>query len=207
MGFCGWAQYKNLKNRIGTSLKNSLIDLALLTGQHDAGAYRKGITFRMKALKMIKQSAHVLPNVIVRSSYSGHSATIKTNAETARTEYRNNLLNSDFALVIKGDGNYSYRFYEALSLGRIPVLLDTDCVLPLEEKIDYDSFIIRIDYRDITALDQIIAKRYHKMSSEEFAEMQCNAREAFATSLRTDRFFDIAINTLLPERLSRISDR
>ena len=195
IGFCGWADYKNLKNYVGTILKNSLIEAGHLIGWRN-DARLKGITYRMKALKHLQKSTHIEPNFIIRSSYSGHASTIKTDAETARREYKENLLSSDYALVIKGDGNYSYRFYEALSLGRIPVLLDTECVLPLEDVIQYDEFILRIPYYDLYRIDEIVAQHYASISPQEFSVMQQKARHAFETYLRVDAFLAHAVQHL-----------
>lgn len=192
IGFCGWAGYKNLKNRIGTIVKNSLIEAPSILGiRNDARI--KGITYRMKALKHLQASALVRTNFIIRTSYSGHEATIKTDPAIARKEYVDTLLSSDYALVVKGDGNYSYRFYEALSLGRIPVLLDTDCVLPLEDVIDYDSFIVRVPYYDLYAIDRIVAAHYNSITTEEFTAMQQKAREVYEAYLSVDAFLAYAV--------------
>lgn len=45
------------------------------------------------------------------------------------------IQNADFILSVKGDGSFFCRFYEALSLGRIPFFIDTDCILPFENMI------------------------------------------------------------------------
>ena len=192
VGFCGWADYKNMKNRIATLLKNRLVTVGTFLGNRNLGARIKGITLRMRAIRRLQTSDLVATNFIVRGSYSGHSSTIGADAATLRKEYVENLLQSDYALVIKGDGNYSYRFYEALSLGRIPVLLDTDCVLPLEDVIDYDSFIVRVPYGKLPEIDRIIADHYAKTSDQDFAAMQRRAREAFEKYLRVDRFLKYA---------------
>jgi hypothetical protein len=197
IGFCGWADYKNLKNHIGTVVKNSLIEASSIVGIRRE-ARIKGITYRMKAIKHLQQSTVVEPNFIIRSSYSGHTSTIKTDPAQTRKEYIDNLLGSDYALIIKGDGNYSYRFYEALSLGRIPVLLDTECVLPLEDVIDYNQFILRVPYWDMYHLDAIVADHYSKISDQDFIAMQKKGREAFNTYLRVDSFLSYAITNSLP---------
>ena len=106
------------------------------------------------------------------------------------------MVNSDFVLCPKGDGNYSVRFYEALSLGRIPILIDTDMVLPLEETLDYSKFILRVDHADMHRLEDIVADFYEALSNEEFQAMQMEAREAFATHLRYDSFFNTALPIL-----------
>ena len=200
IGFCGWADYKNFKNHIGTVVKNSLIEASGIVGIH-RDARVKGITYRMKEIKHLKQSGVIEPNFIIRSSYSGHTSTIKTDPKQARREYIDNLLSSDYALIIKGDGNYSYRFYEALSLGRIPVLLDTECVLPLEDVINYDEFIVRVPYWDIYLLDRIVAEHYSRISGEDFVAMQKKAREVFEKYLRVDSFLSYAVNHSLPAKL------
>ena len=196
IGFCGWADYKNLKNHIGTVVKNSLIEASGIVGiRRDARV--KGITYRMKAIKHLEKSSRVDPNFIIRSSYSGHASTIKTDPKQTRKEYIDNLLSSDYALIIKGDGNYSYRFYEALSLGRIPVLLDTECVLPLEDRIDYSRFIVRVPHWDIYHLDAIVEDHYRSISNQDFVDMQKRAREAFEKYLRVDRFLRFAMENCL----------
>lgn len=199
IGFCGWADYKNLKNRIGTMVKNSLIEALGIVGiRRDARV--KGITYRMKAIGHLRQSHCIEPNFIIRSSYSGHASTIKTDPEQTRREYVDNMLNSDYALIVKGDGNYSYRLYEALSLGRVPVLLDTDCILPLENVIDYDKFVVRVPYWDVYHLDRIVAAHYDHISSQEFTDMQQRAREAYENYLRVDAYLRYVTTEILPAK-------
>lgn len=189
IGFCGWARYKNLKNRWATFVKNACINLGSITGHPHVRAHKKGLWYRIQLVERLKRSAIIDTNFAIRSSYSGHKETIRSDAEKARQEYRDTLINSDYALVVKGDGNYSYRFYEALSLGRIPVFLDTECVLPFEDMIDYDQFIVRISYKDLPRFDQIVADHYRSISNEEFVAMQRKAREAYVAYLRVPEFF------------------
>ena len=55
---------------------------------------------------------------------------------------------------MRGAGNFSYRFYEALSFGRIPILIDTDTLLPLQTKIEWSEHIIILD-NNINSISQI----------------------------------------------------
>ena len=193
VGFCGWARYKNVKNFLGTLTLNGLVRFGRFMGPEAILAHRKGLSFRKEAIAALRRSKDVDCNFLLRTSYSGHSKTIRMDAEAARREYRENLLGSDLALCVKGDGNYSYRFYEALSLGRIPLLIDTQCVLPLEDRIDYDSFILRVDYRDIGRLSEIVAEWWNRITPEEFAAMQKRAREAFEKHLSVRAFLGEAM--------------
>ena len=54
--------------------------------------------------------------------------------QIARKEYFDNISQNIFNFCYRGAGNFSYRFYETLMMGKIPVLVDTDCVFPIEIK-------------------------------------------------------------------------
>lgn len=74
----------------------------------------------------------------------------------AKREFYANLLNSTYSLCIRGNGNFSYRFYEALSFGKIPVLFETDCNLPFNKLIDWKKHIIQINDNNINELPKLI---------------------------------------------------
>ena len=158
---------------------------------------KKGLTFRMKALKTLINSSLVKTNIIIRSSYSGHKETIREDPVRSRRQYLGNMLNSDLALAIKGDGNYSYRFYEALSLGRVPILLDTDCVLPLENIIDYKEFVIFVNAEDVSRIDEVVAEKWGNISNDKFLSMQRRAREMFEKYLSTKSYLRYVADNVL----------
>lgn len=190
IGFCGWAEYRSMRNRIGTYALNALVDLRAL-GNPVLRSRRKGLSFRREAIAALQGRKTITTNFIIRSSYSGHSNTIQLDPEIARKEYRDNMLQSDLALCVKGDGNFSYRFYEALSLGRIPLLIDTDCVLPMADQIDYDAFILRIPFQDIAELPERVGEWWKGVSDEGFVAMQKKAREAYAKHLSVGAFLSV----------------
>ena len=197
IGFCGWGRYAGLKNTLATIAKNAIIDFRRIKPKNRSLAvYKKGLTFRMKAFRVLNKSKFAAANFILRDSYSGSSHTIRIDPDSGREEYIQNMLGSDFPLAVKGDGNYSYRFYEALSLGRIPLLIDTDCILPFEDKIDYSSFIVRVDYKDIPRIDKIVSEFYDGLNEQSFRDMQIRAREAFEGRLCTEAFLRGAIEQL-----------
>lgn len=90
---------------------------------------------------------------IIRQGY--YYSTSYVNATTKR-DYYSNIANSRFVLCIRGAGNFSYRFYEALNMGRIPILIDTDIELPFERIIDWSKFIIKIKEDQIDQLPNLI---------------------------------------------------
>jgi hypothetical protein len=64
--------------------------------------------------------------------------------EDSVSAFYKNISETLFTLCIRGWGNYSYRFCQTICMGRIPILIDTDCVLPFEEIFNYNNFIVRI---------------------------------------------------------------
>jgi len=80
---------------------------------------------------------------------------LQTKVEAKKVFYKNMLLCS-FALCMRGNGNFSYRFYEALSFGRIPVVIESNSTLPFQKLINWSNHIILIEERDIDNIDNII---------------------------------------------------
>ncbi|MEN9614145.1 MAG: hypothetical protein RLZZ347_452 [Candidatus Parcubacteria bacterium] len=174
VGFCGWAGFQTLGQRVRFVIKNTFLR---------SGFKKQGIYFRIKALASLRNTSFVDTNFLVRSSHFAHKKTRVGDPVLMRKEYIDNMLGSDFVLSPKGDGNYSVRFYEALSLGRIPLFIDTDTPLPFEKELRYDSFILRVDYRKIGELASLVSRFYAQMTDEQFVDMQKKAREAYEKSL------------------------
>lgn len=189
VGFCGWASYKSFSRMVVENVKLIPIYVKGKFINKNYYFHKRGLLFRIDAIKYLRNSSLILPNFILRKSYSGSEKTRNGSVEKVRLEYVKNILESDFSLAVKGDGNFSVRFYEILSLGRIPLFLDTNCVLPLEDMINYGEFMLKVDYKDIKNIDKIVSDFYSKTSNEDFISMQKKAREVFEKYLRIDSFF------------------
>lgn len=186
VGFTGWASV-SLKTRAKLWVKELPITLAEIVNA-ERGAEHKGILFRRQALAALEKNQRIHPNFTARASYSGHVKTMQGSPADIRREFVENLLGSDYALCVKGDANCSVRFYEALSLGRIPLFVDTACVLPIEDTLNYRDFCVFVDWRDVDRIGDILADFHAKLSPEQFETMQRKAREAFVGYLRPDAF-------------------
>lgn len=189
IGFCGWSQPRDYKNRIGTFIKNAIVEARALADSK-VRSELKGITLRARALHALRNDTRVICNVIERSSYSGHRHTIGLDPLRARREFIENMEGSDFVLCVKGDGNFSYRFYETLSMGRIPLLLDTHCCLPLEGIVDYGACVCRVPLPELRQIGAHARRWYDACSPDEFVEKQRKARAAFTDALSTPRFLE-----------------
>ena len=62
--------------------------------------------------------------------------------EELQNTFHDILHRNIFSFCPRGRGNYSFRFYETLRAGRIPVLVDSDQVFPCEDLIDWKDIVI-----------------------------------------------------------------
>lgn len=88
-------------------------------------------------------------------------------------EYNELLLKSKFTLAPSGTGPNSIRFWEALAVGSIPVLLADTLELP-ENKL-WDKAIIRVKESDIEKIDDIL----RKIPEDEIKERSKNCIELY----------------------------
>ncbi len=182
VGFAGWAEVSR-----NAKIKTFCFRLFSAMKPHYM-CHIPGVVFRKQSLAALASSSRITTNFLVRKSYSGHAKTLQGNPKTLRAEFIENIAASDYTLNIKGNGNYSQRFYETLSLRRVPLLLDTECVLPLESFIDYRECCLIVNYQDIDRIGEIVAEFHDSLSSDRFLQMQQRAREIFETYLRVDVF-------------------
>lgn len=79
--------------------------------------------------------------------------------------------NSKFVLCPRGYGRNSFRFYEVLKLGSIPIYVWDDIEwLPYKDVMDYDTFCISINIKDLYNLKNLLSSidcdKYNEMVSE-----------------------------------------
>lgn len=97
--------------------------------------------------------------------------------------------NSIFTLAPAGYGRWTYRFFQAIQWGSIPVLLSDDYVKPFEDTIPYDEFCITIPEKNIRNLDtqlraispqdirklqNALEKNQHHFTQTDFFRKLCN---------------------------------
>src|SRR5690606_31539385 len=114
---------------------------------------------RALMLKKLERSAYVATNFIYRQLYR---AGVKNNKDSHQTtmDFYNNLKDSDYVVCVRGAGNFSVRLYETLAMGRIPVFIDTDCALPLENSIDWKKHTVWIEYAERNRVAEKV-KEFH----------------------------------------------
>jgi hypothetical protein len=109
---------------------------------------------------------------------------------TLNIDWGNNRYNSEFyfenikknlyGLCVRGGGNFSFRLGEIFMMGRIPILIDSDCNLPFRECIPYEKNTIYItseNSNDFTKIIPIIEEYHESHTEEELIRIQMENRK------------------------------
>ncbi len=174
VGFVGKAGFDSVTSRFRYFLRNYVLH---------RGAKKEGMYFRRKALAVMKNDVRLSVRAIVRSTFGAHAKTVGIPIDESRLDYINNIKQSLFTLAPRGDGNYSLRFYETLSLGRIPVLIDTDMHLPLEDSVPYQDIVVRVPHEKLNGISDIVFEYWTSKTEEELVDLQKRAQEVFSSQL------------------------
>ena len=94
--------------------------------------------WRQPLLDYFGQSPQLETDFMVRDQFWGG----KPFDEDLIRDFWGNIRRNVFTIASRGAGNFSMRFYQALSVGRIPVLLDSAMELPLANRINWQEAII-----------------------------------------------------------------
>ncbi len=184
IGFCGHASRSIIK-----WAKENLKVLKVNASRAFHNPFRKdweslfpSAWHRSRLLKRLDQSAKVTTNFICREHYRAGATTGKLREETT-LEYYNNIQQSDYVLCLRGGGNFSVRLYETLMMGRIPVFINTDCLLPFEDTIPWKEHVVWVEWKDRNKIDTLISTYHQRLSADQFRDLQLKNRELWLNTL------------------------
>jgi hypothetical protein len=188
VGFCGLGATSGprLRRRARMFARRCLRPLGVHIDHSD------GLYLRRDAMAVLSRSPDVQTDFLVRPGFFGGAfdgppdgATL----ERVRREYLDNLVNNDYVLNARGFGNYSFRFYETMSVGRMPLLVDTDCVLPYDFLHDYDDLCVRVPYDRLRRIADDLVDFHGRLSDEDFRDLQRRVRRFWLDWLSPSGFF------------------
>jgi hypothetical protein len=181
IGFCGYAP------PLGVTLSKAKVIGTFKLIANYFGIIKKypakaSHSYRARAIIGLMNSKKIKTNLKLKANFAfgpkGQLNTGKTTEsdEEFRRGFVNNILESDYTLCVRGIGNNSIRFYESLCCGRIPIFVNTDCVIPFDFIIDWKSLCVWVEEKDIDNIDNIVLDFHNKISNEEFMALQKKLR-------------------------------
>lgn len=159
----------NLKSRLGLTpfVSNMLYPSVLL---------------RMRCLEKISKDKRLIANFNIRNKYKAGAINPQDGDRKTR-EFFENMMTSDYVLCIRGLGNFSKRLYETLAMGRIPVFVNTDCILPFDNFIDWHKYCVWVEQNEISHIGDILTNFHRSLSDEQFEQLQKDCRKLWENHL------------------------
>lgn len=201
VGFCGYAAINTLKTA-WSIFQGIRINARTIFGGYDY----EGVTVipatlkRRRALEHISIHPKIEANFVIRDKHTADQIRKKSleNGSSSHVFY-SNIYDSDYTLCVRGYGNWSYRFYETLACGRIPVFIDTDCVLPAAEIIDWRKYCVWVDESELRYIGEKILDFHSDLSPTDFIDLQIACRKLWKTHLTLDGFIQNVSHSLRAE--------
>ena len=127
---------------------------------------------RLNAVLAVQQQPPLWANFVLRRHFHGDARLQEQERKRRELQFIENSLESDYSLVVRGHGNWSIRLGEILCLGKIPLFIDTDCVLPYDHVVDWKKYFLWVKESDLDRLGEIVYEYHSDISAEEYVERQ-----------------------------------
>ncbi|WP_130964179.1 hypothetical protein [Hyunsoonleella flava] len=173
-------EYMNfLKFKFERTFKNKLADKQ---------SFYPSSVKRAKYLREIAQNKNLNTQFVLRNKYRAGLNSKLTQTETSKVFYEN-IYENAYTFCLRGVGNFSVRFYETLAVGRIPVVINTDCRFPLDHKVDWFKHCLIIDKNSKKPVSQHILEFHNSLTDNQFEAMQVSNRNMWLNTLNKEAFF------------------
>lgn len=185
VGFCGYAAVKPMKLAYSIAANcTSYLKVLLGRSNYESVPIIPATVLRARALNLLSRNKSINANFVVRDKYrAGIKEKTSRTLQTATKEFFDNINDSDYVLCVRGYGNWSVRFYETLACGRIPIFIDTDCVLPFDFALDWKKYCVWVDVAKVTCIAEIVSDFHARLTSNGFLELQQACRRLWKERL------------------------
>jgi exostosin family protein len=178
VGFCGY---------VGHRLARAVYRLSGRTEK------ARGLELRAASLASLGRIGGIKTDFVTRNSYwagaaKGSTPDLQIKFQ-ARAQFLENLMGNDYTLCIRGAGNFSYRLYETLAAGRIPLFINTECVLPMEDRIDWKNHCVWVEEGQLPVAGEIVKQFHARLSGSQFEDMQKRNRALWEQKLNSLDFY------------------
>jgi|GEM_PF-2129757 len=159
------------------------------------GRVRKaeGLALRAGLLRILERSPGITCDFQPQRNFTGPEKGLVKNApeteQLARRQFLESILRNDYTLCVRGAGNFSYRFYETLAAGRVPLFINTDCVLPYDDEIDWRKHCVWVEKSEMSRAGEILAEFHSRQTPDSMRAMQLANRRLWQEYLTPLTFY------------------
>lgn len=146
---------------------------------------------RKASIDSLIKSSKITTNFLIRDKFWAGwlSNRRKEFGQKVRQEFIQNISDGDYILCARGGGNFSYRVYETMMSGRIPLIVNTDCVFPYDFIIDWKNIFPIVEKSNINYIAEILLEFHNSLSPQQFIEKQDMARDLWDKWISPCGFF------------------
>jgi len=189
IGYCGYVDYNFLDKKVALAYHIKDILISIIKANSMVKPWEK---LRGSAVRACLRSRVVDMKYVYRSSFSADTPLNR------RMEYANNIMNTDYTIVTRGGGNFSYRLFEVLSCGRIPIFVDSDTPIPFDNIVDWKKYFVWVDERDVKYIPDVVDNFHKAMNNDEFVELQKTERKLYEEWIAPQGFFKNIWRCIVP---------
>jgi hypothetical protein len=190
VGFCGTTtsigKLSNLsKDLLPTFITKSVLAQGKLARKTDI-RIREGMSLQLreKAIKILSLDKRIDNYFDISDPRQSYYFNNESNRLMLEKLFIENMNKCDYSLCVRGTGNYSGRFYMALNAGRIPIVFDTDVVIPWEDKLH----LIKVPVDSLEKIGDIILEHFEQTTAQELEMMKLENRAAYHQFLAPEKF-------------------
>lgn len=191
IGYCGYGEI--LPSYMPHRINNLISRIPFLRRFAIDQGNESAMGFRSKILNLLAQSKAVRTHFLLRKSFWNGAITegkLDLNkSRQSRIEFANNMFDSDYTLCTRGAGNFSFRLYEVLCSGRIPVFINTDCLMPLDSWINWRDYCVWVEASEAEQVVERLLTFHAALSPEAFEKIQHSCRQFWLEYLSPMGFF------------------
>ena len=191
VGFCGQAdggKAEALKEVAKIVARNWLYYLGIRYKKSHKIIASKYLRYRL--IELLKRDKRIRSNFILRKKHRAGVELLKTrDTHKSTLDFFDNIKDSDYVICARGVGNFSVRLYETLAMGRIPVIIDTDCMLPHDTYFDWKKNVVWVDYKERTKIADKIFEFHNSLDQESLSKIFVENRKLWEDKLRLKTYF------------------
>jgi hypothetical protein len=190
IAFCGTTASIGKLSNIGKtllpiSITKSVLAQGKLARKIDI-RLREGMSLQLreKAMKILSLDKRIASYFDISDPLQSYYLNNESNRIKLENLFIENMNKCDYSLCVRGTGNYSGRFYMALNAGRIPIVFDTDVVIPWEDKLH----LIKVPVDSLEKIGDIILEHFEQTTAQELEMMKLENRATYHQFLAPEKF-------------------
>jgi len=154
-----------------------------------------------RAVQQLKNTPQLNCHLMFTEGFYGHMSNGKRRIHLRNT-YKDTLHHGRLSLNPANipQGVVRYRFYEALSMGRVPIYVDDLGVFPFEDRIDYSRCVVKLAENDLPNIGGILVDWLMKHTDQDIIDMGRYGREMWKRWMDRSRWAEI-IEEIVREKL------